>query len=153
MGGVDDDEIVMGVACGRVCAARGMATRRWTAVHRLACRVRIAHSGHARREIGIGESGVWRWIEYNTRQSRGFDRVLAQARATSTTAPNRHALRVATTTCNATRRFHPILARLDDKTRINIRRRRRNRRVFCHDAIRSHKKPSANAARANGNFQ
>ena len=23
MGGVDDDEIVMGVACGRLCAARG----------------------------------------------------------------------------------------------------------------------------------
>ena len=151
MGGVDDDEIVMGVACGRVCAARGMATRRWTAVHRLACRVRIAHSGHARREIGIGESGVWRWIEYNTRQSRGFDRVLAPARnfddGTESARP------VATTTCNATRRFHPILARLDDKTRINIRRRRRNRRVFCHDAIRSHQKPSANAARANGNFQ
>ena len=59
MGGVDDDEIVMGVACGRVRAARGMATRRWTAVHRLACRVRIAHSGHARREIGFwGERSV-----------------------------------------------------------------------------------------------
>ena len=50
--------IVMGVACGRVCAARGMATP-LDGCASSACRVRIAHSGHARREIGFwGERSV-----------------------------------------------------------------------------------------------
>ena len=64
MGGVDDDEIVMGVACGRVRAARGMATRRWTAVRRLACRVCASLTRATPGERSdFGESGVWRWIE------------------------------------------------------------------------------------------
>ena len=95
MGGVDDDDDCDG--CGVWAGVRG--TRYGHAVGRLCVVLRAVCASLTRATPGersdFGESGVWRWIEYNTRQSRSIGYSRRRARnfdddTESARAPRRH---------------------------------------------------------------